>query len=358
MDIEEFYEADERRRRSEEIELGTEWHDEAGARYEVSWVADTGELYAMCEPAAAMSEDIAGDIFVGSLPVESLQVSMLGWIPTREQLEEVVAGWEDVMASDDSVSWLHDRLRAAAVPTRRAGVMTGVAAPPPASLRGRLVPHVLVGVLTVLVLGGIALSLATAPPDATQQLRIAAGATDQSSGFVLTDTNSIAPSGAAPRSHGGAACLYQSPDRVKESGTDSTGQALSVIVIGQRHFERRAGDPKWTELAPTPQLGTEAVQTLLFPLQGAQHAVDAVRTSVGGGATTYRFLPSDSAQLIRTVLGATPSQLSSLRFTAVVRGDYLADERITAVARGEQLEVDLAFSAVGSAPGVEVPPTS
>jgi len=236
--------------------------------------------------------------------------------------------------------------------------MTGVAAPPPASLRGRLVPHVLVGMLTVLVLGGIALSLATAPPDATQQLRIAAGATEQSSGFVLTDTNSIAPPGAAPRSMV-VRVVYRSPDRVKESGTDSTGQALSVIVIGQRHFERRAGDPKWTELAPTPQLSTEAVQTLLFPLQGAQHAVDAVRTSVGSGATTYRFLPSDSAQLIRNILGATPSQLSSLRFTAVVRGDYLADERITAVVRGgEQLEVDLAFSAVGSAPGVEVPPTS
>ena len=51
MDIEQFYEADERRRRSEELELGTEWHDATGARYEVSWVADTGELYVMFEPA-------------------------------------------------------------------------------------------------------------------------------------------------------------------------------------------------------------------------------------------------------------------------------------------------------------------
>ena len=52
MNIEEFYEADERRRRSEEIELGTEWHDRDGVRHEVSWVADTGELYVMREPAA------------------------------------------------------------------------------------------------------------------------------------------------------------------------------------------------------------------------------------------------------------------------------------------------------------------
>ena len=54
MDIEEFYEADERRRRSEEIELGTEWLDADGVRYELSWVADTGELYVMREPAVRM----------------------------------------------------------------------------------------------------------------------------------------------------------------------------------------------------------------------------------------------------------------------------------------------------------------
>jgi hypothetical protein len=32
MDIEEFYQADERRRRSEEVEIGTDWHDADGAR--------------------------------------------------------------------------------------------------------------------------------------------------------------------------------------------------------------------------------------------------------------------------------------------------------------------------------------
>ncbi len=56
MDIEEFYEADERRRRSEEVEIGTEWHDADGARYELSWVADTGELYVMREPTVPMSD--------------------------------------------------------------------------------------------------------------------------------------------------------------------------------------------------------------------------------------------------------------------------------------------------------------
>ena len=51
MDIEEFYDGDPRRRPSAEIELGADWHDTHGTRYEVNWVEDTGELYLMREPA-------------------------------------------------------------------------------------------------------------------------------------------------------------------------------------------------------------------------------------------------------------------------------------------------------------------
>jgi hypothetical protein len=116
MDIEEFYEADERRRRSEEIELGTEWHDGDGTNYEVSWVADTGELYVMREPVTRMVEDPFGDVFSSSVPVDTLTVAVVGWIPDRDRMEEVLAGWEDAMSGPDSVSWLADRLRDAEVP--------------------------------------------------------------------------------------------------------------------------------------------------------------------------------------------------------------------------------------------------
>ena len=122
MDIEEFYEADERRRRSEEIELGTEWHDAQGARYEVAWVADTGELYVMREPALRIAEDLFGDEFSGSLPVDTVTVAIVGWIPDRDRLEEVLAGWQDAMAGENSLSWLAARLSDEAVPK----------APPPA----------------------------------------------------------------------------------------------------------------------------------------------------------------------------------------------------------------------------------
>jgi hypothetical protein len=116
MDIEEFYGADERRRRSEEIELGTEWHDAQGVRYELSWVADTGELYVMREPTGRIVEDPFGDVFSGSLPVDSLTVAVVGWIPDRDRLEHVTAGWEQAMGGTDSVSWLAARLRDEAVP--------------------------------------------------------------------------------------------------------------------------------------------------------------------------------------------------------------------------------------------------
>ena len=51
MDIDEFYEADPRRRASAELELGTEWLDKDGVRHELNYVEDTGELYVLREPS-------------------------------------------------------------------------------------------------------------------------------------------------------------------------------------------------------------------------------------------------------------------------------------------------------------------
>jgi hypothetical protein len=116
MDIETFYEADERRRRSDEIELGTDWYNAAGTRYEVSWVVDTGELYLMREPVAAAIEDGFGDFYKSSLPTDQVTVAVVGWIPDRAQLEAVLAGWEGEMEKPDGITWLAARLKAAGVP--------------------------------------------------------------------------------------------------------------------------------------------------------------------------------------------------------------------------------------------------
>jgi len=125
MDIEEFYAADERRRRSEEVEIGTEWRDADGARYELSWVADTGELYVMREPNVAMTTDPFGDVWRGSLPTGSVTVGVVGWVPDRERLEQVLEGWQEAMGRPDSVSWLAERLRRRSVPRRRPGPDAG-----------------------------------------------------------------------------------------------------------------------------------------------------------------------------------------------------------------------------------------
>jgi hypothetical protein len=111
MDIEEFYAADERRRQSEEIEVGRDWRDRVGTRYEVSWVVDTGELYAMREPTVKVTEDAFGDIFGISVPLDQISVAVIASIPTRDQLEEVLDGWTEAMNAPDGMAWLAARLR-------------------------------------------------------------------------------------------------------------------------------------------------------------------------------------------------------------------------------------------------------
>jgi hypothetical protein len=117
VDIEEFYDADERRRRSAEIELGREWHDHSNVRYELNWVEDTGELYVMREPVPIETVDPFGGIHVvGSHAVdegavEGMTVSVVGTVTSRTELERDLDGWEEAMGQPDSVAWLVDRLR-------------------------------------------------------------------------------------------------------------------------------------------------------------------------------------------------------------------------------------------------------
>ncbi len=62
MDIDEFYEADPRRRASAELELGSEWLGKDGVQHELNYVEDTGELYVLREPAPHVREDPFGGV--------------------------------------------------------------------------------------------------------------------------------------------------------------------------------------------------------------------------------------------------------------------------------------------------------
>jgi hypothetical protein len=122
MDIEQFYAQDERRRQSAEYEFGTDWFDAKGNRYELSWVEDTGELYAMLELVPeADSWTPFGDIEVEKIPVDRLIVTVVGQIPRREDVERILEGWQEEMGKPDGISWVAERLRT-----------HGVAASPPA----------------------------------------------------------------------------------------------------------------------------------------------------------------------------------------------------------------------------------
>ncbi|MDA8359252.1 MAG: hypothetical protein M0Z95_23780 [Actinomycetota bacterium] len=117
MDIEEFYDADERRRRSPEIELGRDWRDRFGVRHELNWLEDTGELYVMREPVPREWADPFGGIHyqgtheVEQGEVEGMTVSVVGTVAARPALETALEGWEEAMPHPDSVAWLVERLR-------------------------------------------------------------------------------------------------------------------------------------------------------------------------------------------------------------------------------------------------------
>jgi hypothetical protein len=117
MDIDEFYEGDPRRRPSAEIELGSEWHDAHGTRYELSWVQDTGEVYVMREPAPRVAEDPFGGLHVRDTPdfEHKMTVHVVAHIDSADNLHKILEGWAEAMAGPDGPGWLGDRLRAAGV---------------------------------------------------------------------------------------------------------------------------------------------------------------------------------------------------------------------------------------------------
>ena len=115
MDIETFYELNEARRESAEIEFGDEWTDASGNKYELSWVEATGEIYLMIEPDAKITEDAFGDFVVAGEPADVLSVVIIGRVPTLAAVEDQLQGWEDAMLKDDSLKWLNQRFAAAKV---------------------------------------------------------------------------------------------------------------------------------------------------------------------------------------------------------------------------------------------------
>jgi hypothetical protein len=117
MDIEEFYDADPRRRPSAEIELGTDWHDAHGTRYELNWVEETGELYVMREPVPHETADPFGGLHFSmrSNEEKKMTVHVVAQIDSLEKLHQVLEGWQDAVQLNGGAEWLAERLRSAGV---------------------------------------------------------------------------------------------------------------------------------------------------------------------------------------------------------------------------------------------------
>jgi hypothetical protein len=113
VDLEQFYEADPRRRHSAELEFGRDWSDAVG-RCEVSWVEATGEVYAMREPDATVVGDAFGDMKVTGVSDAQLVIEVLGIVAGRDGIEAVMSGWEDAMPGANSLEWVRGRVANAA----------------------------------------------------------------------------------------------------------------------------------------------------------------------------------------------------------------------------------------------------
>jgi hypothetical protein len=122
-----YYESDERRRRSREIDFGVWW--KLGAEtFRVTWVEATGELIAVrlgpgrggrglikivtheAGPALLLGQ---GAVNLGGEPMEVYELAV---IPDEDEVEGLLAGWAEVCDEPNSLAWIVGRCATNAFP--------------------------------------------------------------------------------------------------------------------------------------------------------------------------------------------------------------------------------------------------
>ena len=110
-----YYELDERRRRSPELDFGVVWRFEGG-NYRLTWVVETGELIAVhLWPVRRIDRTIRIATHADGLEAfagEPMEVYVLLVVSSREVVEQLLEGWADACWGDDSLLWVVDRVRA------------------------------------------------------------------------------------------------------------------------------------------------------------------------------------------------------------------------------------------------------
>lgn len=225
----------------------------------------------------------------------------------------------------------------------------------------RAAPHLLLGMLTVLAVAAIVLSLDTAPPNAEQQLQLAAKGTVGASSFVLHDTITVVPTSGASASQARtevAEVVYRAPDQVRESVT-LQGRTLTVLALGRARYER-SGDGRWVSLANQPgtvPAGEQAAAGVLGPFQVITTATDVTRH---GDAFTFQPAAGQLSTILGDLLGAQGAQLpgASTAFAATLAGEYLHTFDLTATLPGGRVLVHLVLDSFDHAPVLTPPPAA
>jgi hypothetical protein len=91
-----FHAANQRRRSSDEIDLGATWRSQGSdAAWRLAWLRDTGELY-LCE--------------AGGYPGPSLHVRVVAHVVSESELDSLLDGWRDHRYDENGLSWLSGRV--------------------------------------------------------------------------------------------------------------------------------------------------------------------------------------------------------------------------------------------------------
>lgn len=107
-----FYDADPRRRSSEEVEYGDGWTraDDVRATFRLSHVLETGELYTVREPhPGGILARFLDQLNVDQADVDELAVEVLAVLSPQDAAARL-EGWQQAMTGTDSLPWVHARV--------------------------------------------------------------------------------------------------------------------------------------------------------------------------------------------------------------------------------------------------------